>query len=455
MNDNAVPGTDKMMMTTMEMFVQESDRHPPVIFALASGLSRAAIAVMRLSGPGTGRIVESLCGRLPAPRRASLRGLWRRDGDAPVLLDRALVLWFPGPESYTGEDSAELHLHAGPAVISAVADTLVALGARPAEPGEFSRRAFAHGRLDLMQAEGIADLIDAETEAQRRQALAQVDGAQSRLYQQWADRLRVLLAHQEALIDFPDEELPPEVEQELVNGLRVLHATMQDYLAMGEGAERLRRGLVFAIVGEPNVGKSSLLNALAGRDAAIVSTRAGTTRDAIEIRVVMGDVPVTLVDTAGLRETDDEIEAEGVRRSLFHVKQADCVVHVFAGNPPSSRLEGDGVLVCNKTDLSPAPDGVIGISVLTGAGMDVLRDVLADRARALTAGRASAPFTRARHRAAIEETVHHIGRAQAMAWPEMRGEEMRLAMRALGRLTGTVDVEALLDTVFGQFCIGK
>ncbi|GAN85965.1 tRNA modification GTPase TrmE/ThdF/MnmE [Komagataeibacter intermedius TF2] len=439
----------------MEMFVQESDRHPPVIFALASGLSRAAIAVMRLSGPGTGRIVESLCGRLPAPRRASLRGLWRQDGDAPVLLDRALVLWFPGPDSYTGEDSAELHLHAGPAVISAVADTLVALGARPAEPGEFSRRAFTHGRLDLMQAEGIADLIDAETEAQRRQALAQVDGAQSRLYQEWADRLRVLLAHQEALIDFPDEELPPEVEQELVNGLRALHATMQDYLAMGEGAERLRRGLVFAIVGEPNVGKSSLLNALAGRDAAIVSTRAGTTRDAIEIRVVMGDVPVTLVDTAGLRETDDEIEAEGVRRSLFHVKQADCVVHVFADDTPPERLDGDGVLVCNKTDLSPAPDGVIGISVLTGAGMDVLRSVLAGRARALTAGRASAPFTRARHRAAIEETVHHLNQARMMTWPEMRGEEMRLAMRALGRLTGAVDVEALLDTVFGQFCIGK
>ncbi|GBQ72451.1 tRNA modification GTPase TrmE [Komagataeibacter intermedius AF2] len=455
MNDNAVPGTDKMMMATMEMFVQESDRHPPVIFALASGLSRAAIAVMRLSGPGTGRIVESLCGRLPAPRRASLRGLWRQDGDAPVLLDRALVLWFPGPDSYTGEDSAELHLHAGPAVISAVADTLVALGARPAEPGEFSRRAFTHGRLDLMQAEGIADLIDAETEAQRRQALAQVDGAQSRLYQEWADRLRVLLAHQEALIDFPDEELPPEVEQELVNGLRALHATMQDYLAMGEGAERLRRGLVFAIVGEPNVGKSSLLNALAGRDAAIVSTRAGTTRDAIEIRVVMGDVPVTLVDTAGLRETDDEIEAEGVRRSLFHVKQADCVVHVFADDTPPERLDGDGVLVCNKTDLSPAPDGVIGISVLTGAGMDVLRSVLAGRARALTAGRASAPFTRARHRAAIEETVHHLNQARMMTWPEMRGEEMRLAMRALGRLTGAVDVEALLDTVFGQFCIGK
>lgn len=455
MNDNAVPATGKMTMGVMEIFMQGNDGHPPVIFALASGLSRAAIAVMRLSGQGTGKIVESLCGRLPAPRRASLRGLWRRDGAEPVLLDRALVLWFPGPESYTGEDSAELHLHAGPAVINAVADALVALGARPAEPGEFSRRAFMHGRMDLMQAEGIADLIEAETEAQRQQALAQVDGAQSQLYQRWADRLRTLLAHQEALIDFPDEELPPEVEQQLCNGLQELHATMQAYLAEGEGAERLRRGLVFAIVGEPNVGKSSLLNALAGRDAAIVSSRAGTTRDAIEVRMVMGDVPVTLVDTAGLRETEDEIEAEGVRRSLFHVKQADCVVQVFAGNPAPPRLDGADVLVCNKTDLHPAPDAAIGISVLTNAGMDVLRTALADKARALTAGRVVAPFTRARHRAAIEETVRHIGQALTMPWPEMRGEEMRLAMRALGRLTGAVDVEALLDTVFGQFCIGK
>ncbi|MGY6768362.1 tRNA uridine-5-carboxymethylaminomethyl(34) synthesis GTPase MnmE [Komagataeibacter sp. NFXK3] len=435
--------------------MQDNDGSPPVIFALASGLSRAAIAVMRLSGKGSGRMLESLCGRLPAPRRASLRGLWNRQGATPVLLDRALVLWFPGPDSYTGEDSVELHLHAGPAVINAVADALVALGARPAEPGEFSRRAFGNGRIDLMQAEGIADLIDAETEAQRRQALAQVDGAQSRLYHAWADRLRTLLAHQEALIDFPDEELPPEVEQGLLDGLTALHATMTAYLREGAGAERLRRGLVFAIVGEPNVGKSSLLNELAGRDAAIVSARAGTTRDAIETRIVLGDVPVTLVDTAGLRETEDEIEAEGVRRSMFHVKQADCVVQVFTGSTLPPRLEEGGLLVCNKIDQHHAPEGAIGISVLTHAGMDVLRTVLAEKARALTAGRANAPLTRARHRAAIEETAHHIGRALSLAWPEMRGEEMRLAMRALGRLTGAVDVEALLDTVFGQFCIGK
>ncbi|MBY4641684.1 tRNA uridine-5-carboxymethylaminomethyl(34) synthesis GTPase MnmE [Gluconacetobacter entanii] len=436
---------------------RHGDGAAPVIFALATGAGRAAIAVMRISGAGSDAILRSLCGGLPEPRRASLRGIWRRDADGGqgVLLDRAVALWFPGPNSYTGEDSAELHLHAGPAVISGVADALVALGARPAEPGEFTRRAFASGRLDLVQAEGIADLIDAETEAQRRQALAQADGAQSRLYEDWAARLRTALAHQEALIDFPDEDLPPEVEDELLGTIAGLRDEMQAYLDDGSQGERLRRGLVFAIVGEPNVGKSSLLNALAQRDAAIVSSRAGTTRDAIEVRVVLGDAPVTLVDTAGLRETEDEIEAEGVRRALFHVKQADCVIHVFSGAAVPDKVGPDSIMVCNKIDEVAAPPGITGISVRSGEGMETLRDVLAQRARDLTQGRAAAPLTRARHRAAIEETARHLTRAADDAWPEVRGEEMRLAMRALGRLTGAVDVEALLDTVFGQFCIGK
>ncbi|RBM04951.1 tRNA uridine-5-carboxymethylaminomethyl(34) synthesis GTPase MnmE [Novacetimonas cocois] len=451
-----------MVATTMAAametsFIRRGDGALPVIFALATGTGRAAIAVMRISGAGCGDILRSLCGRLPKPRRASLRGVWRRGtaGGRDVLLDRALVLWFPGPDSYTGEDSAELHLHAGPAVIDGVADALVALGARPAEPGEFTRRAFSNGRLDLVQAEGIADLIDAETEAQRRQALAQAEGAQSRLYEDWAARLRTALAHQEALIDFPDEDLPPEVEQELVSTLDHLRDEMRAYLDDGGQGERLRRGLVFAIVGEPNVGKSSLMNALTQREAAIVSSRAGTTRDAIEARVVLGEVPVTLVDTAGLRETEDEIEAEGVRRALFHVKQADCVIHLFSGATVPDKVEPDCMLVCNKVDKVAAPAGIMGISVHDGQGMEVLRAMLARRARELTQGRAVPPLTRARHRAAIEETVHHLNRAGDDAWPEVRGEEMRLAMRALGRLTGAVDVEALLDTVFGQFCIGK
>ncbi|MBB2155260.1 tRNA uridine-5-carboxymethylaminomethyl(34) synthesis GTPase MnmE [Gluconacetobacter diazotrophicus] len=428
------------------------------IFALATGAGRAAIAVMRLTGAGCGDMLQRLCGPLPPPRQASLRGLWRRDaGAAPVLLDRALVLWFPGPRSYTGEDSAELHLHAGPAVIAGVADALVALGARPAEPGEFTRRAFAHGRLDLIEAEGIADLIDAETEAQRRQALDQADGTLSRIYDGWAARLRTLLAHQEALIDFPDEDLPPGVEQALLDDLTALQVEMQAHLDDGGRGEKLRRGLVFTIVGAPNVGKSSLLNALAGRDAAIVSAIAGTTRDAIEIRVVLGDVPVTLIDTAGLRETQDEIEAEGVRRALFHVKHADCVIAMFDGDRVPDDIPADAIRVRNKVDLAPVPAGAdaIGISVRQDTGMDALRTALAERAQVLTASSAGPPLTRARHRAAIEETAGHLAAALDMHWPEMRGEEMRLAMRALGRLTGAVGVEDLLDTVFGQFCIGK
>ncbi|NVN13404.1 tRNA uridine-5-carboxymethylaminomethyl(34) synthesis GTPase MnmE, partial [Nguyenibacter vanlangensis] len=320
------------------------------------------------------------------PRQASLRGLWRRAAGAePVLLDRALVLWFPAPRSYTGEDSAELHLHAGPAVIAGVADALVALGARPAEPGEFTRRAFTNGRLDLIEAEGIADLIDAETEAQRRQALGQADGTLSRLYEGWADRLRTALAHQEALIDFPDEDLPPEVESALLAELAALRDAMRAHLDDAGRGEKLRRGLVFTIVGPPNVGKSSLLNALAERDAAIVSSIAGTTRDAIEIRVVLGDVPVTLIDTAGLRETEDEIEAEGVRRALFHVKQADCVIAVTDGTAPPSDLPPGALLVRNKIDLAEhaphqSPEGALAVSVRQGTGMDALRAALADRA---------------------------------------------------------------------------
>ncbi|GBQ27165.1 tRNA uridine-5-carboxymethylaminomethyl(34) synthesis GTPase MnmE [Gluconacetobacter sacchari] len=437
------------------------ERTPPdaPIFALASGAGRAAIAVMRLTGAGCDAMLRRLCGTLPAPRRATLRGLRHTAGDGtPILLDRALVLWFPGPDSYTGEDSAELHLHAGPAVIAATADALVALGARPAEPGEFTRRAFLNGRLDLVEAEGIADLIDAETEAQRRQALDQADGTLSRLYDGWAARLRIVLAHQEALIDFPDEDLPPAVEQALLDELRSLTREMRTHLDDGGRGERLRRGLLFAIVGAPNVGKSSLLNWLAERDVAIVSPRAGTTRDAIEVRAVLGDVPVTLIDTAGLRETDDEIEAEGVRRALFHVKQADCVIGMFDGDTPPVNLPADAILVRNKIDISPPttnrPDTQT-ISVHTGSGLAHLTETLANRARALTAAQAGPPLTRARHRAAIEESAGHLAAALDMHWPEMRGEEMRLAMRALGRLTGAVGVEDLLDTVFSQFCIGK
>ncbi len=300
------------------------------IFAVASGAGRAAIAVMRISGPATRPVLAGLCGRVPPPRRASLRRLRDTDGGE---LDRAMVLWLPGPGSYTGEDSAELYLHGGRSVLHGIADALVASGARPAEPGEFTRRAFLHGRMDLTEAEAVHDLVAAETTAQRRQALRQLDGALGTIYRGWADRLRLLLAEQEALIDFPDEDLPPEVEARVLGELAALHGEVSAHLNDNRRGERLREGLVFAVTGPPNVGKSSLVNALAERDVAIVSPQPGTTRDALETRVVLGGVPVTLVDTAGLREATDDIEAEGVRRARARAAEADLVIAVTAHDP--------------------------------------------------------------------------------------------------------------------------
>ncbi len=485
------------------------------IFAVASGAGHAAIAVMRLSGQRSRNMLAALCGRLPPPRRASLRRLHDADG---AELDQAMVVWLPGPGSYTGEDSAELYLHGGRAVLTGVADALVALGARPAEPGEFTRRAFLNGRMDLTECEAVHDLVTAETEAQRRQALRQLDGALGTLYGGWADRLRVLLAQQEALIDFPDEDLPPEVEAQVLAELAALQAEMTAHLDDNRRGERLREGLVFAITGPPNVGKSSLVNALAERDVAIVSAMPGTTRDALETRVALGGVPVTLVDTAGLREATDEIEAEGVRRARARAAAADFVVAVaqageatteptssrqhFSSFPPTpsapptrssprkrgssatldSRFRGndegggndeegrddkeaggDGVrassyrlLVANKTDLGGAvPEGAIGVSALTGEGLAELRDQLAEAARSLTQSAGPPPLTQARHRAALLEATARLTGAQAADLPELRAEDLRLALRALGRITGAIGVEDILDTLFARFCIGK
>ena len=315
------------------------------IFAVASGAGQAAIAVMRLSGPDSRTMVAALCGRVPPPRRASFRRLHNAKG---AELDQGMVVWLPGPASYTGEDAAELYLHGGRAVLTGVADAMVALGARPAEPGEFTRRAFLNGRMDLTEAEAVHDLIAAETEAQRRQALRQLDGALGTLYRGWADRLRLLLAQQEALIDFPDEDLPPEVEAQVLGELEALRGDVAAHLDDGRRGERLREGLVFAVTGRPNVGKSSLMNVLAERDVAIVSAIPGTTRDALEARVVLGGVPVTLVDTAGLRDTTDEVEAEGVRRARAHAAEADLVILVEAAataeaTEPPPPLAGGGV----------------------------------------------------------------------------------------------------------------
>lgn len=427
------------------------------IFALASGAGRAAVGVMRISGPGTGALLAALAGPLPEARRASLRTL-RHAGEA---LDRALVLWCPGPASYTGEDLAELHLHGGPAVIAAVGEALVALGARPAEPGEFTRRAFLHGRLDLTEAEGIADLIAAETEAQRRQALRQASGALAARVEGWADRLAALLARAEAFLEFEEEDLPTDLDSRVAEEVAALRAEMAAELAAAPRAERLREGVAVAILGPPNAGKSSLLNALAGREAAIVSARAGTTRDVIEVRLVLAGVPVTLADTAGLRETADEIEAEGVRRALARAEAADLrLLVVPAGEAPDAATAGlvgpDALRVASKADLGgAAPPGAFAVSVVTGEGMEALRAALEREVAARAGLAAAAGLTRPRHRAAVGEAVAALGRHREAPLPELRAEALREALAALGRLTGRFGVEEILDRIFAEFCIGK
>jgi tRNA modification GTPase len=435
------------------------------IFAPMTALGRSAVTALRLSGRGARAALETLCGGCPPARRTSLRRL--RDGQGE-LLDQAIVIWLPGPATYTGEDVAEFHLHGGRAVLEGVADALLDLGLRPAEPGEFSRRAFLNGRLDLVQAEGISDLVAAETAGQRRQALRQMDGALGRTYEVWADRLSRVLAHQEALIDFPDEDLPPAVEAALTAEVAAIAAAVDGHLADGGRGEKMREGLVFVVQGPPNVGKSTLVNALTGRDVAIVSPSAGTTRDALEVSVVLGDVPVTLIDTAGLREASDPVEAEGVRRARARAAQADLVIRLVSAEGSSGGLSGDAddgapgggapmeLVIGTKSDLGPVASSVdLAVSARSGNGMRALRDRLAAIAVEATAQSGPPPLTRQRHRALLNETLSELREASLASEPELRAEALRLALAALGGITGKVGVEALLDRIFGDFCIGK
>jgi tRNA modification GTPase len=426
------------------------------VFAVASGAGRTAVTVVRISGARSGGILDGLCRQRPSARVAALRTLRSPAGE---VLDRALVLWFPAPGSYTGEDSAELHLHGGRAVLAAVSEALLQAGARPAEPGEFTRRAFLNGRLDLLQAEAVADLVDAETDSQRRQALTQMEGALGELYLGWTKRLAGLLAAQEALIDFPDEDLPPAATAGMVSGLAAMRAEIAAHLDDRGRGERLREGLVFAITGPPNVGKSTLINSLARREVAIVSPLPGTTRDVLEVRLDIGGVAVTLLDTAGLRETSDPVEAEGVRRARARAAAADLAIDLVDATAPLpvALAAVPGVLrVATKIDLAPPPADVgLGVSARTGAGLERLEEHLAETARRLTASAGPPPLTRARHRAALEEAVEMLASAIDAELPELRGEDMRLALRAIGRITGQVSAEDILDSVFQQFCIGK
>jgi len=453
------------------------------IFALASGRGTAGIAVFRVSGPAARDTLESLGVTTLRPRlatRARLLASGTGSGVRPVL-DDALVLWFPAPKSFTGEDVAELHVHGGRAVIDAVARALGAIpGLRPAEPGEFTRRAFEHGKLDLAQAEGLADLVAAETEAQRVQALEQFDGALSRRLEAWRAALIAILAQVEAALDFSDEDVPPDIVRDQLPDLVRIFENISQHLESAPIGEKVRDGFHVAILGAPNVGKSSLLNVLARRDVAIVSETKGTTRDIIEVHMNLKGIPVILADTAGLRDAAEAIEAEGVRRAEGRAAQADLRLTVFDArdwperDAATERFGGEGsIAVLNKIDLldhekrnkvdvvlqSQKTTRYCGISALTGEGLDRLLAVIHDSLRQHLDTLGPAPLTRERHRRALSDAVEALRRAiespDPVAALELLAEDLRLAARALGRVAGHVDVEDVLDRIFSQFCIGK
>ncbi|MBS7543619.1 tRNA uridine-5-carboxymethylaminomethyl(34) synthesis GTPase MnmE [Ancylobacter oerskovii] len=440
------------------------------IAAVSSGTGAAAVAVIRLSGPRVGEAVRALAGRLPPPRRASLARL--ADSRTGEGLDSALVLWFPGPASATGEDMAELQVHGGRAVVAAVLAALFAQpGVRPAERGEFSRRAFLNGRMSLAEAEGLADLIAAETAQQRRQALAHAFGHLADRVEAWRGALVRGMALVEAGIDFAEEDDVPAQARALARpGLEALLAELDAALADRRGA-MVREGAAIAIAGRPNAGKSSLMNALAARDVAIVSDEPGTTRDVLEVALDLDGHKATLIDTAGLREASGAVEAEGIRRARARIDAADLVLWVhdagIAGEivpdiatPPGAEIW----VVANKSDLAAAPTTtpgaarILAVSARTGAGLGALTGALAAFVAARAGGAEHPALIRERQRGAVGEAADHLRRALA-GWEalsdELVAEELRLAARALGRVTGAIDVEDLLDVVFREFCIGK
>jgi len=533
------------------------------IYALSSGRPPAAIAVVRISGPRAGAALKALTGRIPDPRKAALARVRGRDGE---IVDQALALWFPGPQSETGEDVAELQLHGGHAVVAAVFAALAQIdGLRPAEAGEFTRRAFENGKLDLTAVEGLADLVMAETEGQRRQAFRQMTGALRDRAENWRTQLIQALALVEARIDFSDEaDVPQDLVTPALQIARSLEGDIASVLAEGNRGERLREGFVVAIAGPPNAGKSTLLNRIAKREAAIVSPYAGTTRDVIEVHLDLGGLPVTFLDTAGIRETDDPVEREGVRRARERAAGADLILWIVeagetsrpdeAGNGMrpdvavnASRLSDDagdigrspgagagissrslggretggvthlpsdvGVLLSKESELTPvwlirnkidlqqwliqrnehsvqqegksepsvrvnrpvrnmvnkgltgkseieliSNESEFGISAKTGEGFDVLLNALARHAEKFLAGAESAVVTRERHRRTLQDALTALRRAlvpELSNREDLLAEELRLAARALGRLTGRVDVDDVLDVIFRDFCIGK
>lgn len=437
------------------------------IYALSSGAGRAGVAVFRVSGPATFTLVQELSQKtLPAMRQACLRRFYDKEGN---VIDEGLLLVFSGPRSFTGEDSAEFHTHGSPAVIEAMGKAFLEAGARQALAGEFTRRAFENGKLDLTEAEGLADLIDAETEGQRRQALRQMQGGLKQVYENWRSGLIDALAAIEGEIDFPDEQDVPDALSHAAFGpIQNVIESMERALADSNKAERIRGGIRIAIIGPPNAGKSTLLNRLAGRDAAIVSDEAGTTRDVIDIYLDIAGLPVSFSDTAGLRDTDNSIEAEGVRRALLRSEDADLRIGVIsfetmAGfDKTTQALQMGDFLLANKNDAEELDISidhleVRKISAMTGLGFDSFMDELTQVIKTKYALTEHAGLTRVRHRDCTNRALEALSRAQsnlAIA-PELAGDDIRAALHAIKELAGEADIEAVLGAIFSRFCIGK
>jgi tRNA modification GTPase len=440
--------------------------HPrdQTIFALSSGRPPSAIAIVRVSGPQAGTALKKLAGKIPAPRIAT-RALLCDASDQGI--DDAVVLWFPGPASATGEDVAELHVHGGRAVLASLFATLSAIeNLRAAEPGEFTRRAFENGKLDLTEAEGLDDLIHADTDRQRRQALRQLKGLLGDRARDWRKEIIEASALIEAGIDFSDEgDVPAELIAPALDRIKALRDEIKEVLAAQGKAERLRDGLVVAIAGLPNVGKSTLMNQLARREVAIVSPYAGTTRDIIEVQLDLDGYPVTVIDTAGIRETDDPVEQEGVRRARARAAEADLVLWLADadGGETAHQASAPTWLVRNKIDLGDATDAAgkstreFRISAARGDGIADLVGALVGFAQDFFGSIEGGLITRERQRrllmdtaVSLERSLDAVGRGE-----ELAAEDLRSAAYSLGRLLGRVDVEDILDVIFREFCIGK
>lgn len=443
----------------------------PTIFALSSGRGRAGVAVIRVSGPAANQVLDMMAAPRPKPRVACFRRI--RHPATGEMLDEALALRFVGPRTETGEDMAELHVHGGSAVIAAVLEAIGSIeGCRLAEPGEFARRAFQNGKIDLTSAEGLADLVDAETAAQRRQALRQAGGTLWEHYCGWRARLIEALALMEAAIDFSDEgDVAKDSASRARQKVQALHLEISRHLDDRHRGELIREGFQVVLAGPPNVGKSSLLNALARRDVAIVSEEAGTTRDVIEVKLDLDGLPLVVSDTAGIREASGKVEQEGIRRTLGRARGADLVLWVVDATdaettrvplPPDLQPERTLVVV-NKYDLldprvlQPLPDGALAVSALTGFGLDRLMRRLTAIVGARVGDLDVPVLTQARHRQQLERARAALSSflAQPIEEIDLRAEDLRRASLALGRLTGAVDVEDVLGEIFSRFCIGK